>query len=432
MVVCKRKILGSILMAAVLAANVILLSGQAAVADDSSDVRQQIEALQKKVEALEKQASGSSVRTSGAKGYFELPGADTEIRIGGYAKLDLVYSDVSAGDKSAFDQFYGPTTVPLHSSAVLEENQTVLHARQSRINIATASNTDYGKLTTFFEGDFFGAGGDQTVSNSYALRLRHFYGQLGKVLAGQTWTTFQVVESIPETLDFGGPAAAIFIRQAQVRWTEPMSFGSLQFSLENPETTYYDNLTASKQAVDDDTLPDMIARANIRAGKGIYSVGLMIRNLRFDDGVDDDDVWGGAVMAGGRIPVMEKDDIRFQLMYGNALGRYMNTGFAGAMMDGSDHLDALDQWGGFVAYRHMWKDGLRSSLIYSFGQADNNLDRVAASANETIQSAHANLIWSPVPKVDLGIEYIYGAREQEDGRHGELNRFQMSAQYNFF
>ncbi len=45
------------------------------------------------------------------------------------------------------------------------------------------------------------------------------------------------------------------------------------------------------------------------------------------------------------------------------------------------------------------------------------------------QSFHANLVWSPLPKLDLGVEYIFANREIESGEDGDLNRFQFSAKY---
>ena len=44
-------------------------------------------------------------------------------------------------------------------------------------------------------------------------------------------------------------------------------------------------------------------------------------------------------------------------------------------------------------------------------------------------SIHVNLIWSPVPKMDFGIEYMHANREVESGADGDLDRIQFSAKY---
>jgi len=40
-------------------------------------------------------------------------------------------------------------------------------------------------------------------------------------------------------------------------------------------------------------------------------------------------------------------------------------------------------------------------------------------------------IWSPVPKTNFGLEYLYGRRSTHDGANGRLNRVQLGARYFF-
>jgi hypothetical protein len=41
------------------------------------------------------------------------------------------------------------------------------------------------------------------------------------------------------------------------------------------------------------------------------------------------------------------------------------------------------------------------------------------------------LIWSPIPSVDTGVEFIYAERELEDQQTGNTMRFQYSAKWKF-
>jgi hypothetical protein len=50
---------------------------------------------------------------------------------------------------------------------------------------------------------------------------------------------------------------------------------------------------------------------------------------------------------------------------------------------------------------------------------------------ETAQSGHVNAIWSPAPKTNFGLEYLYGRRSTHDGANGRRNRVQLGAQYFF-
>lgn len=414
----------------------ILAMGSPACADEVSELKAQLKALQQRIEVLEQRPVQTQVVTATGdkapapakpvqKGFFVIPGTETSLKIGGYAKLDAIYNDTSAGDNHPGDQLFLPSTIPLDKTNP-NDGQTVLHARQTRFNVGTTTDTEYGKLNTFFEGDFFGM--YATTASKTDFRIRHAYGELGKLLAGQTWSTFEIMDSLPDTVDFGGPAAQTFMRQGLIRWTEPFAWGSLQFAVEDPSASF-DNSTET----DDDHVADMIARANFKSEYGSYSVAVMARELTVDTGVVDDSAWGGAITFGGRIPTFGKDDLRFQLNYGNALGRYVTTQFKDAEYNAlTNEVETFDQYGGFLAYRHFWKDNLRSNLVYSYGAADNDVAISGTSVNKEFQSVHANLIWSIVPSVDLGIEYLHGYRETEFGDEGELNRIQFSAQYNFF
>ena len=83
-----------------------------------------------------------------------------------------------------------------------------------------------------------------------------------------------------------------------------------------------------------------------------------------------------------------------------------------------------------MAYRHFWTDRLRSTVALGALKVDNPAF-AAASTNKRYESAHLNLIYSPVPNTNFGAEYIYGRRETEGGLSGSLNRLQASFQYSF-
>jgi len=42
-----------------------------------------------------------------------------------------------------------------------------------------------------------------------------------------------------------------------------------------------------------------------------------------------------------------------------------------------------------------------------------------------------DLIWSPYESVDLGIEALFGERENKDPQSGTANRIQISSTYSF-
>lgn len=421
-------------------------------ADTLSDLKAQTEALQQKVDALTKQqeaasapAAPSQAVTGGATpGSFKLPGSNTSVTIGGYAKLDAIASSRSAGANAQGDQFLFPSQIPVGPTAGdSERKQITLHARQSRFFFRTSTPSSLGDVSTLVEGDFFGADGNESVSNSHALRLRHAYGSIGNLSAGQYWTNFLNETAYAETLDFGGPVGQIFVRQAQVRWTQPFANGEWSVSAENPESLFTLPGVAAPLRADDDRYPDFTARVRFNALGGKYSVQALVRNLRGDfagaaavgavpaRAATNDSKWGGAIGIAGVVPTFGKDDFRFNLNFGDVLGRYQELGFLpDGHIDNAGNIRTARAASGYAAYRHFWTPGLRSSLVLAAVRA-RNPGGVPDLTNKSSDSAHLNLIWSPANSVNLGAEYIYARREVENGLAGDLQRVQFSAQYGF-
>jgi hypothetical protein len=412
-------------------------------ADPIEDLKAQVDSLSTKVTELEQKkatattppdATASNVVTGGAtKGSFKLPGSETSVTLGGYVKLDAIFSDRSAGVGSTADQEYEAGNVPVGAAAVdNERNQVKLHARQSRFNIKTSTPTALGDQTTFVEFDLFGASGNESVSNSNNLRVRHAYGTLGGLLIGQTWTTFSDVATYPETLDFGGPAGVIFARQAQVRWTQPFAGGQWAIALENPESVV-SLQTGEAFRADDDRFPDVAGNIKFDTAWGKYSIAALARQIRVDSAsapASRDQKWGGAFGVNGVIPVFSRDDVRLSAYYGNAIGRYSIGFFTDGILATDSHVVLPNQWLAMAAYRHFWNANLRSTIALS-GLRSNNPAGTAGNVNKAAESAHVNVIWSPLAQVNLGLEYIHATREIENGQKGHLNRIQTSAQYVF-
>lgn len=411
----------------------------AAAQTGTEELQLRIEELQMQVDRLAAEAERQR-RTAVENPEPPRQPQGTQIEIGGFMKLDSQFSDYSDGGSataSIGEDFLVPSTIPIGGEG--GDTKFHSHAKSSRLFIKSSTAVAGGQVNTHLEIDAMAGGqGDERISNSYAQRLRHAYvdwqmDERNSLLAGQTWSTFFNVGALPEGLDFVGPVGTIFERQPQLRYTRKIGSGSLQLAAENPATTLYNG---SENPYDDSSAPDLVLRYNNSAGDFSYSVASMSRELAYDSDIGNESVRGHAVSVSGKYQ-LGRDDIRFMLSSGNALGRYMGlNGFRAGIIEADGDIDLIDQTGGYIALRHFWNDKWRSNLVLSASKADNP-ESVSDTTASDYRSLHLNLLYSPVPKMTLGGEYIFASKTVENGSgtlvddEGELQRLQFSVKYAF-
>ena len=62
-------------------------------------------------------------------------------------------------------------------------------------------------------------------------------------------------------------------------------------------------------------------------------------------------------------------------------------------------------------------------------EPDADTEWTGMGVTKDASSIHVNLIYSPQPKLDFGIELLLADREIESGADGDLTRLQFSAKY---
>lgn len=402
--------------------------------------------LSKKVADLEAQLGqlksdiAKEKETTTAKGVETKKG--TRFQFGGFIKFDAMYSDYSGGDKATAgigDDFYIPSTVPIGGDS---GSKFDMHAKQSRFNIKSTTDTDAGTVNGFIEIDFQLSGqGDERISNSNAPRVRQAflswdYSDTSSLLAGQTWSTFFNVAALPNTVDFVGPAGTIFVRQAQVRLSKKLSGGNaFHIALENPSS----GLNGGSNNYDNNDLPDLAVRFDGKRGDFSYGIAALGREIHYRDTIGGqamDESKFGYGLSGSAVWKFGADDLKVMLNYGNALGRYMGLqSYRDGSIDSDGTIELNTQMGGYIAYKHAWNSLWRSSVVLSASTSDNP-DYVSGTTASEYQSAHVNLIYSPAPAVSLGAELIYGEKTIEapaanGDDSGTLNRLQFMAMYSF-
>lgn len=364
----------------------------------------------------------------------------TRFSYGGFIKLDASATSTNGGDiadGSVGRLFYVPKAIPVGGAATREGGtDTDMGVNFSRFWFAADTDLESGdKLKGYLEFDLFGGGstaftGNEIATNTYALTLRHAYVTWNKWLAGQTWSNFQDPNALPDTVDFLGPTeGTVFVRQAQLRYTS----GPWSFSVENPETVYTPfRGNMAQVAGDDGAMPDVTARYTAKGDWGHFSVGALARQLKYQVGRVNDSSTGYGVSVSGKWNLGAKDDVRYMLTAGSGIGRYVGLALNNdAVLDGAGDLENIDLISGFVGWRHVFTPKLRGNLFYSRAQYDQDTALTGLGITHSAQSAHVNLIYTPIPKLDIGAEYIWGQREIESGDKGEINRLQTHVKYSF-
>ncbi len=365
------------------------------------------------------------------------PGANpgTTFSYTGFIKMDAMVTDTSDGriaDGSSGRLFYVPSTIPVGGAgADGGDPYTDFHAQFSRFGMSVDHVTAGGdKFKGYVEADFFGGGsnalaGNETSTNTYAVTLRQAYVSWNNWLAGQTWSNFMDVAALPDAVDFVGPTdGTVFVRQAQLRYTR----GPWSVSLENPQTTVTAFGGASRFNSGDNLMPDLTARWLTKGDWGHFTVAGMLRQFKWLEETES----GAALSVSGKFNLGASDDIRWAVNGGSGIGRYLAFGVGSdTVADAGGNLHALDGYGGFVAWRHVFSPKVRTNLMYSASHFDNDTGLTGWGVTERTQSLHANLIYSPFPKLEMGAELIYGQRSLEDDREGDLKRLHTSVKYSF-
>ena len=231
------------------------------------------------------------------------------------------------------------------------------------------------------------------------------------------------------------------------------------------------------------TWPEIIGTARINNPWGHMQVGAMVRTDTLNDGqyLDQTFVGYGGTVSGDVHPFsgvpgpLGKDDIGFGVgagtevagQFANGMGVVTNYGapinvpglgfvnplsgpFAAAwnsrgtagVVNGINVKRAYDglvssqsphSYNGWIWYQHWWTENLRSTVETSgiWNAMNTNIVGQNTTNNKGLAVAHANLIWSPVAFVDLGIEYGYGHRVTVANFKGDAYSLQGSMRVRF-
>jgi hypothetical protein len=370
------------------------------------------------------------------KGAWRLPGTNAALGIGGFVKTAVVYNF----DPLEISDRFIVGSIPVSDVLASEiEAESSITADQSRLNFDLREPTEFGILRAFIEGDF--------AENNDTFRLRHAFGQWNKITAGKTWSAFVDTQASPEEVDFEGLNGRINVRQSQVRLMP--SIGDeyeFQLSLEDPNPQVQNGSGVTR-------MPDIILTGRLQPRDRLHTkAGLLLRQIRAQRtvaqgaGVEKTHGWGLSISGRYETPRFnERDNLLFQLNYGDVIGRYVNdlssVGDFDGIFDQDGDLELFDIFSGYISWQHWWdrdfwglqwlgRNQMRSNFTLGYVEVDNP-GFVSGDAYRRTIRLSANLFWSPTPRIDVGGEYLWGNRENEDGADGDAMQVQLAVRYRF-
>jgi len=310
--------------------------------------------------------------------------------------------------------------------------------------VKSTTPTDLGNLNTIFEFELFGTGVDEGQTT---FRLRHAWGDIGAIGAGQTWSPFMDPDVFPNTLEYWGPTGMVFFRNVQLRYTPIIGTHTAMIALERPGASGDQGVYADRVELNGITprfpMPDFSGAYKYTQKWGYVRAAGILRKINWDDTLEDrfnlsGDAIGWGLNLSSNLKPTASDTIRLQYAFGEGIQNYMNDspvdiGIKNNLSDPVRPLvgEPLPIVGIVAFLDHTWSPQYSTSIGYSMQDIDNS-DAQAPNAFKTGHYVVGNILYNPVRNVMFGGEIQWGRRENfSDGFQSDGLKLQFSFKYNF-
>ena len=394
---------------------VLMTSANAATDAEVQQLREEVQALkaliqqQQQVRLVESSAQPAA-STSPISALKSKNGAN--INIYGFVRGDANYI-IEGGD----DDFN-----KVNTSDGLTKDKLRATAKTTRIGLDFDTPVGDAKVGGKVEVDF--AGNDANEN----LRIRHAYLTYNNWLFGQTTSNF-LAGHAPEMIDFNTNAGGGTTRIPQVRYNYKFGPSTQLFVAAEEGNSTGDSI---KYSLIKYSLPVLTAKVvqGFADGRGSASGRVLVENYKSEKADDNQTGWGVAAGADFKVADPLKLFADASYVVGNSNYLYgSNSAYTVVGNDIEQNEFAAVQVGG--TYKIL--PNLRTTLAYGALFADDGTEYAKANtgANEKVQQAWLNVIYSPAKPIDLGVEYINGKRDTFGGDSYKDNRVGLMAKYNF-
>jgi hypothetical protein len=255
--------------------------------------------------------------------------------------------------------------------------------------------------------------------------------------------------AFPNTVDFAGPRGLVNQRRPSIRVTIPLA-DQLFFAagVEQP----FSDITTNGLGTNVQDIPDFAAHLRYEADYGHVQLSTIVRSIGYQPTGGDvvrEAGWGFSASTVFHpwallicsSPVrkdnptgLERSRILLQYTCGWGIGRYIQD-TAGLGLDGqvdptTGAFNTLYAAGWSVSYEHWFAERWLANLTYSAVQVASNGGQ-PGSTYVGAKYLATSLWWIPITRMSIGIEYVWGERENLNEQQGQANRVNALFQYNF-
>ncbi|MBL8793706.1 MAG: porin [Planctomycetia bacterium] len=377
-------------------------------------------------------------------GSFLIPGTSTSFRLRGFVRLAGLYDLDPIGSRDDFVT----NTIPVPQTTGQNFNWG---ARYSRFALETWTPTNFRdwNVHTFIEGDFFNGPAQAVGGGGNPFRLRFAFIDFGYFRVGQQNTVFMDGNAWPSTVDFAGPRGLLNQRRPGFRVTLPLADKLFWAGgIEQP----FSDITTNGLGVGVQDVPDFATHLRYEGDLGHVQLSGLARSIGYRPtggevtrrsglGFSASTVFhpwalliGSNFIRKANPTGLERCRILMQYSAGWGIGRYVQDiaglGFDGQVDPLNGSFDTPFAVGWHIGYEHWFNERWLTNVTYSPLYAGSTPGQPGSTYSAAKYLA-ASLWWLPIPRMSLGIEYVWGERENIDSQAGQANRINGLVQYNF-
>jgi hypothetical protein len=360
------------------------------------------------------------------KGFIPIPNTPVMFKFNAKPRVDLTMDNRNSGDDNRFITAKIPVSTDPDQG---QGGQFNINAKGSQLSIEVSAPEVEGSPRFYYQNDFYGSG-----PGEFPYRVRQLYGEIYNIIVGMTFSVFEDPDVWPDTVDYEGPNSAIFARRPLARFMLPLQNNwQLNFGLEQPESEIDTSIDPNARGVNH--APDIGVNARWEEEKvGHVQLAGIFRVL----GVNGPIAGAQRTIGGGGnlslvLDTIGKDSLQGQLTVGAGLFRYCNDDFVNndAAFNKNGALKPIPYFGAMIGYTHHWNDEWRSTASYGYVHLT-NLASQGPDAYHLTHYASLNVVWQIRKRLSLGLEGLYGSKEENDDHRGNVVRVMFGFVYSLF